>query len=191
MDSAPQRLSATNCLKVGSGPFLLLAHAPKPQQAFQTLLKQVTLRDADSLCDVRTAGATMPIGTIQIESNDSVFHFRNESSCLLNFLSEKELKGSDIRVDVGGEGTISSRGFDVAAWINTVKPGSTPLNGDTIVLDGILAVPFEFAGPPDDKPQNSAVRGLSSQGPRRSMQLPGIDAARLNAGSGAETARVD
>ncbi|MEX2285511.1 MAG: serine/threonine-protein kinase [Planctomycetaceae bacterium] len=190
LDSAPQVLHAVNCLKVGRGPFLVLAHAPKAHERFQTNLKQVTLRDADGLYDVRVAGNSTPLGLIAVESTDSVFHFGNDGSSLLQFVGDQEIKAANVRVDVGGEGTVANRSFNVAAWTGTAKQAGTSLNSDTIVLDGVLAVPFEFAGPADRNPRNSAVRAVPTQGPRRSSLPPGIDASLLNVPADAETASV-
>jgi hypothetical protein len=190
LDSAPQVLQASNCLKVGPGPFLVLAQPPKSHERFQTILKQVTLRDSDGLCATRIAGNSAAPGLIAVESTDSVFHFGNDASSLLQFEGDREIKAANVRVDVGGEGTVANRTFHVAAWVGAATQEATPLNGDTIVLDGVLAVGIEFAGPADRNPRNSAVRAAPMQGPRRSSLPPGVDASQLHVPVDSQTAGV-
>lgn len=175
--SVPRRLESDNCLKLGPGAFLTLRDAPAAGEQLAMELQNLTLRRATALLRCRWAETADSRGRILVEASDCVFDLSGQSASLFLFSSARPPLGWDRSVEMRGAASLARPDVVVAAWGNTADGAMEPLDTADLLLDGISAAAFEFAGPFSGTPADAAIR--SFQAPSRSPRPPGIDAARL------------
>jgi hypothetical protein len=177
LHSVPKVVQAANCLKVGAGLFLALTTPPRPQQTFHCDLTQSTLRASDGFLEVHMPKGATAAGPITVETTDCVFDLPQKDAAFVMFFATKPADGANLRVEVGGQGTLTNREFAAVHWVDTTAQTMSALEGEAIFLEGMTGAPFHFAGKPGTRPADSAIE--SYDGPQKSSAPPGINASLL------------
>jgi len=174
IENAPQAISVTNCLKLGEGRLLTIKQPPQSGNRTTLNVVRTTLRAATNL--LYCVSPQFDPGKISLLLNDCVFDLQKEKSSLIRFENLPPTEVLDW-LQVTGEGTLVPENVIVG---DTINPGSlsvSRLPETAILVEGILAAPFQFR---EKSTVTSAGSELATfQAPIRSSAKPGIDSAML------------
>ena len=185
--AAPQRVAVMNCLKLCRGSFFDLIGPALTGRNLHFSLKQTTLRESGPLLRLlwpaskdssrQTLRPDSATYRIEIDANDCVFHLAGTRGALFESLGHTASGEWLESIEMRGLGSLMRPECPVAAAIDIETGQRTRLESHRMVLEGLMAAPFEFSGVLGNTAQDSAV--LSCDAPRQSASLPGIDATRL------------
>ncbi len=181
------KLELENCLKLGPGALVSLAAGGAEGRSPVIALNHVALRDASSLLEIglSSAGGSGSDEKISVEADDCVFDLTGAHPAVCRITaSAQQLQAAGPKVDVIGEGSLVQGGgkVAVAVWHNPDDGSMQQYESESIVVEGIFAVAFEWSGPASAKPADSVVKAFQvDRVPRRSLVPPGIDATVLPA----------
>lgn len=168
-----------NSLAIGGGSLLSLASGigSGPEMLFD--LRNMTLREMETLVRLRTAGPSNRVPRVSISADDCVFDLRGDYAALFQLVGERDPAEFPRLISMTGEGSVAVANVRVAAVLRTGAEQFEFPEIDSIEVEGISATRFQFAGSPGIVPAQSAIAPDSYQGLRRSNQLPGINAEAL------------
>lgn len=175
----PRTVEAENCLCLGHGAFASLAVVPRAGRDVRLQLNQVTLRQAETLLRWMLPKDATPGGGLRVEATGCVFDVAGSTAALFQFLSRQPPQRWLQSVQMTGEGSLVDPQIVVAAWIPPGSESASVLDPRAALIEGLLASPFEFAGPLTPEPADSVL--ASYQAPLRSSAPLGIDSGRLPA----------
>jgi hypothetical protein len=175
--AVPALARATNCLKLGRGALLSAEVAGRTARDAQFDIAQATLRGASALLEISLVGERPVLGQIAIVASDCLFELDGENAALVRLASNDSAAMLAGIITLRGKGSLGSPGLRVATLTTPNQPDPIELDDTWVHLEGLAVGEFQFAGPPSSDPRQSEV--LSFQGPRLSMNPPGIDAKRL------------
>ena len=172
--SAPGRLEADNCLKVGDALFEL-----SDWHAARELLiaaRHVTLRRAETLCRVTFARTGNRKPSVHGILEECVFDLSGPRAALFQRANPYHVATS---FAVGGNGSVIRPNVPIAASFIDGTSAARPIDPSSIVVEGLTAGDFQFVGRGAASPKDSTIDGRSLQIPRQSDATPGILADRL------------
>jgi serine/threonine protein kinase len=179
---AVQQLDCDNVLKVGPGPLIQLAAVPRAQKNTVLHLVHTTCRRSGAVLRWIVPSGDSPHGRVLVEAGDCVFDLIAARTALFELAGSSPSDGWLASLRMLGEGSVTAPGLEIAGWISTVDGRVTPLDASSLELEGLLSVPFQFAGRATTIPADSQVREIEA--PRRSGEAPGIRASGLPAARG-------
>lgn len=172
---APSFVECVNVLQLGTGSLLSVAKPSGSNRAVAVNLKNVTQRSATSLLNLHVPTGNGAFQRVAVTARDCVFHYAGASTGLCMFRTAFPGRLPQNAVQFTGEGSL------IPPNTPTVRDASDPTdipNGSEsiVVIDGgLIAGPFEFAGPLSERPADSVIK--RHRAPRRNPQPPGIEAA--------------
>lgn len=178
--TAPFGVSVRNCLKVGPGSLFDLA-APVPAgRELKITMDRVTLRQVTALIRIDSAEAATSSGRVHVHAADCVLDLAGPAAALFQLVGDVPSARSVPSLQMTGQGSLSGPELIVATVVSPKDESCAPLDPAAVPLEGLIAAPFEFTGPPDSQPRNSTIKPLGIPG--RAAGLPGIAADRLPGG---------
>jgi hypothetical protein len=174
---AARQAEFQNVLKIGSGPLVQLATSPSTRASVALKLVHTTCRSSGGILRwIVPAEGPLP-GPVQIDAADCVFDIVSPKAALVEIAGPKKRPEWAALVRMTGEGSVASPSLEVAAWISTQDGRVQPLDTSTLELEGIMSAPLRFAGKPGLHPADSEIEGVDV--PRRTSDPPGIRASLL------------
>ncbi|MFN8856400.1 MAG: serine/threonine protein kinase [Planctomycetaceae bacterium] len=138
--------------------------------------RHITTRDIGTM--VRWWGDEGPPQGVrlELEFHDSVFHLRENDSAVCQVVSSRYTNDWISRLRIVGEGNLLVPGRTVVRWQSDQSAESLELESPDLVVEGLMAVPFEFAAA-----QGAALKQLApSPGLAiRRTTPPGCDAGQI------------
>mgnify|MGYP002622917316 CR=1 FL=1 len=174
--SAPQRLLAQNCVRLGPGTMFVLSKNPHAGRPLTVQLTSVTCRESGPLWNWRLPDHSRRTGSVRIEAANCVFHAVDAHTPLLEFLGDAVRDDYSSLVAMHAVDTIMRPQTPVAAWLHRQTGNTTPLADDKLTFEGVFAVPFTFQGAVTDNPADSELSEIGASISLRSEQLPGFHA---------------
>jgi hypothetical protein len=195
----PREVRVINCLGIEAGALIALGGtlqpSPLPQAVsgqlrrppqavsnqrrlpLQVVVQRVTLRESGPLLRFYPDDKAGPSGPVAIQADDCVFDIGVSATALLEVRTETPAGEWLDRVTIQGAGSLITPNANIASRIAPSDGGREVIDASKMELEGLMAAPFEFAGPPSHDPSTSVI--VSAQAPRRSSQLPGVDTSSL------------
>jgi hypothetical protein len=173
--AAALTIECDNLLHLGPGPLVRLDHAPRVDEPLGLALKNVTLRQAGSVLEIRDQGAVDKSGTISVSARLCVFEPR-ASGALLSFVGPAAPATLAKAIYWTGEGALVTPEARIAQW--TDASGKTAeLNDEAFSIGGLVRSPVEFAGVAEPVVGSNVARRW--QAPLPTADAPGIQPASL------------
>jgi hypothetical protein len=172
-------VDAANVLQLGPGPFVQLRHIPAADEPLRITLAEVTLREADSLVEVRSPAnaSEVAVGEISIDATGCVIAPRENRPLLLIACDPSPallLRG----LKWTGQGSVLSPRTDFAHWRRRDMT-TEAIDDAAISISGLVRGQVVFAGTSDGAPAGSHV--VECQAPQQDSGPPGANTARLPA----------
>jgi len=168
-------IDLANCLHLGRGPLLRVAHYPGPDEPMRIAMSRLTLRDSDAVIAFSDGPVADRSGEISVEATACVFAPRRGAALLLFGTSgspEPLLRG----IRWTGQGSLVTPGIEIATWRSTT--GIERILDDTsIAIAGMVRSSVQFAGDARQVPAGSKV--LRWQAPLQSVESPGAAVERI------------
>jgi hypothetical protein len=174
--SAPQRLQAENCLRLGGGTMFALANLPPAGRPLAVQLTSVTCRDGGPLWNWRIADETRRPGSVHIDAVNCVFHTADQRTSLFEFLGNAVRDDWASLITLDGVDSIMRPRTHLATWLNRHTGQLTPLADNELKFEGVFAVPFTFQGNLSDTPADSELDEIKASISLRSEEMPGYHA---------------
>ncbi len=178
MSSAPDRIDAKNCLRLGTGAMFVIADKTTRGRPLKMNLDAITCRKSGPLLNWRIKPAASTAGKIDVTASNSVFETADRNVPLIEFLGEELHPRWAELVELSGLDTLIPPQTKLAAWVNQQSGKSLPLDEQQLRLEGVFAVPFTFQGDLSNDPEDSVLRAINAQVSRRSVELPGYHIRR-------------
>lgn len=180
LNSLPNRFTAENVLKVGHGDFVQLSDSGAADWICE--LRRVTLRGTGPLLRCWTTHESAPLSRVTLSATSCIFDLDRSSSevtrpALIAWMTGRLPSNWSSAIDWQLEGIFVPPDIDVMTRIDPSTGRRTPVDELQLNIDGLVAARFEFAGLETQRPEDSALR--SSDAPRASASVPGIDADSL------------
>ena len=180
LNSLPNRFAAENVLKVGRGDFVQLSDSGATDWICE--LRFVTLRGTGPLLRCWTTQESPPLSRLTLSATNCVFDLDRSASdetrpALITWMTGRLPSNWTSAIDWQLEGILVPPDINVITRIDPSAVRRMPIDESQLNIDGLVAARFEFAGPATPRPENSAL--LSSDAPRASASVPGIDAGSL------------
>lgn len=166
-----------NVGKIGTQPFITMADQGVPNRETHLDLSHVTLRQSGALLRLLLAEKNSRPLRLFCQTNNCVFDLHAQTPALLEQWGSQLTAERLTHMELYGEGSLCSQNLTVATVYQTDHRKRITLPDDAVMLEGISAAPYRFAGPVAEDPRQSQIN--SYQGPRRSGKNPGLIAAEL------------
>jgi len=173
---APQSVHITNCLKLGTGPFLRYRQPPNAGSPTSLKLNHTILRRAGSLISINTPQQTST-GFIAIEADNCVFDIPPTNGSLVEWNAAAIPENWFETIEIIGGGCFANPDVVVASHAKTRATNRIVLDTTRMQIEGITTAPFDFHGPISDDVRTSEIK--SFVGPTTGSQNPGINAKHL------------
>ncbi len=180
LNSLPNRFTAENVLKVGHGGFVQLSDPGAADWICD--LRRVTLRGTGPLLRCWTTHESAPLSRVTLSATSCVFDLNPSASevtrpALIAWMTRRLPSNWTLAIDWQLEGILVPPDIDVMTRIDPSTGHRMAVDESQFNIDGLVAARFEFSGPATPRPEDSALR--SSDAPRASASVPGIDADSL------------
>jgi hypothetical protein len=173
-----RKIVCRNVLKVGPGVLVNLAAPTGRELALQ--FDGVTCRESGAVIRWNyTDAATLAKLRLRIDAKHCVFDLAARETALVEWAGAELPAAWERSIAWDGEGSLAPVNVAIAGCLNPADRSWQPLDAAKLALEGLLASPFEFAGPASLKPADSIVSTID--GPRLSSRVPGIQADEISA----------
>jgi len=176
--SAPQKLDAENCLRLGAGPLFVLAKSPRPGRPLVVKLSGVTTRGSGPLLNWRLPDQPKNLGQVQIEATSCVFDLASPQVALFEFIGGPRREDWHKWISLVGADALMSEQSPPAAWLNRRSGKYETLDDRDLKLEGLFAVPYAFAGQYSANPADAELAEIRASISRRSVEMPGFHTNR-------------
>ncbi|HVW01647.1 MAG TPA: hypothetical protein VHB77_14940, partial [Planctomycetaceae bacterium] len=173
-----RKISCRNVLKIGPGVLVNLV-APTGREA--TLqFEDVTCRRSGAVLRWNyTDAQTLAKLRLRVEANHCVFDLAGQETPLVEWAGTELPATWERSLEWDGENSLAPANGAIAGHLNSADRTWQALDATKLALEGLLASPFEFAGPVSLDPADAVVSTID--GPRLSSRLPGIAADEISA----------
>lgn len=165
-----------NVWRIGRGS--LLAFLPHENQAYPTCVwERLTLRDSGPVLRILGDAPPKAQAPLTIAATDCVFEIDSRGQGLIEFSAEQPPVWSASDFAWTGDGCVLSPDAPLVVWRDSATEVGAVVTVDDWQFEGLAWGRFRFAGLPTADPADSQL--VECDIPRRSEQLPGIEASRL------------
>jgi hypothetical protein len=176
MTISPQKISADNCLRLGSGALFVLTGQPRAGRPLSIGLHALTCRESGPLLNWRLQAQAAQPGKIRIEAVECLYQSAGSDVALFEFLGEQVRSDWADLIELTGLDTMIPPKTVLATWMDRQSGKVTRLSDEKLNVEGVFAVPFTFKGELSEQPADSELRELNANVSRRSVELPGFKA---------------
>ena len=176
----PQYIRWNHCLSLTHGPLLHLARLDGTAGQCRVELKHCTVRHAMALAVLPVSSSTAIEPALLVEPLACVLGPARQAPLFL-LEGRQPGEGWESPVHLSGAATVVAGGAVIAGWRKNSTSPVSPQEQLPIPVEGLLAIPFRFTGPPESMlPGDSAVEfSADSPPPRFSGKRPGAETAHL------------
>ncbi|HTQ39620.1 MAG TPA: hypothetical protein VMJ32_11360 [Pirellulales bacterium] len=154
----PAEIEMHNTLYLGSGPLVRFPQARRADAPTAVTLEHVTVRGAAAVLELHGDDLDDACGSVMLNTTTCVLA-PADSGALVVFAGRhwpKSAGGTLAALDWNGQDSLALAAMPTVMWQHDAT--HEPLPDEALPVEGLVASPFDFAGPPSGEPGDSRLR---------------------------------